>query len=124
MDKIEKAMKEINLSNWQVIKNDFPELINNFHDTFLSEDLFQIEQNDYIIDTGWYAHSNSFGTYLIYKYDWENPLIHIVNHSISDCLNAINLIIKYVENSTMNNTIKTKQAEIIEINSVGKRPTK
>jgi len=90
-------MKKLNLSNWQIIKNDFPKLINNFHDTFLTEDLFQIQQKDYIIDAGWYGHKNCFTTYLIYKCDWENPLIRIESNSMLDCLNTINLIIEYTK---------------------------
>jgi len=90
-------METLNLINWQIIRNEFPELINNFHETFLTEDMFQIQQNDYIIDAGWYGNENGFITYLIYNYNWENPIIRIRSNSVEDCLSVINLIIEYLK---------------------------
>jgi len=89
-------MENFKLNNWRIIKDDISELADNCSEKFLTEDLFQIQQNDYTIDAGWYGCKNGFITYLIYKYDWENPLIRIESNSISNCLNAINLIKKYV----------------------------
>ncbi len=89
-------MKEsdIDLKNWDIIKSDIFEISNNLDESALSEDLFQIKNNNFIVDSGWYEGINSFITYLIKDDNWENPVIKIISKTKENCLDAIAFCIK------------------------------
>lgn len=84
--------------NWLILKSEIFEIENNSDKSLLTEDLFQIEREDYIIDSGWYQSQNAFITYLILKSNWEDPIIRIKSSNIFECLNAIRLVILYADN--------------------------
>ncbi|MDP4203557.1 MAG: hypothetical protein Q8861_12755 [Bacteroidota bacterium] len=83
--------------DWLILKSELLEFENNFDDSLLTEDLFQIRRDDFIIDSGWYQSQNAFITYLILKSSWEEPIVKIRSFNIDECLNAIRLVILYAD---------------------------
>jgi hypothetical protein len=97
-------MKRIDLSKeWKAIKLDILEFENDIDESLLTEDLFQIRNEEYIIDSGWYSTQNSFITYLIFQSNWSDPIITIKSENIFDCLNAIQLVIYYADKLIVRN---------------------
>lgn len=91
-------MKRINLSKeWKAIKLDILEFENDIDESLLTEDLFQIRNKEYIIDSGWYSTLNSFITYLIFDSNWSDPVITVKSGNVFDCINAIQLVIYYAD---------------------------
>ena len=83
------------LKGWNILKADILELEGDFEDTLLTEDMFQIENGNHIIDSGWYSAQNAFITHLIYMHDWENPVVKFVSSSLRNCIHAIELTVTY-----------------------------
>lgn len=92
-------MKEsdIDLTKWNIIKSNIFDISSETDETFLIEDLFQISCDDFIIDAGWYEGINSYITYLIQHYDWDNPIIKVISKDKKKCLDAIAFCIKYTQ---------------------------
>ena len=82
---------------WRIDKSDIFELENNFDVSLLTEDMFQIRQKGYIIDSGWYQVQNAFITYLIIESNWEYPIAKIESTNLQDCYDAIQLIASYAD---------------------------
>jgi hypothetical protein len=75
--------------NWSIIKNDL------FENEYLSEDIFQIQKNNYVIDIGWYEGPNLFYIYLIKDFEWEHPLVKISAYCREQCFVALEFCINY-----------------------------
>jgi len=92
-------MKRVDLGKeWKTTKLDILELDNEIDESLLTEDMFQISNKEYIVDSGWYTTQNSFITYLIFDSNWKDPIITIKSKNIFECLNAIQLTIYYADN--------------------------
>lgn len=83
------------INKWQIINLDILKIKNTFDKSLMSEDMFQIKKEDYIIDSGWYDNQNVFLTFLIHNEDWESPIIFIKSFSLQHCIHAIELTIEY-----------------------------
>ena len=88
-----------NLDSWNIKNRDL--LNKSIESTDLREDMFQIERNNILIDSGWYEGSESFITFLIIDYNWEDPFIKIKSYVYSDCIKAISFCIEYAESVTL-----------------------
>lgn len=84
------------IKHWSIIKNDLSD-ITNLDKDLLGEDLFQAENNGFIIDLGWYETIDKFIIMLVKKFDWENPLIRIQCDSYEQCLLSINFCLNYIK---------------------------
>lgn len=84
---------------WKLVKDDITSLLDkeDISDT-LTEDMFQAEFNNLIIDSGWYI--NTFISVLIIDNDWENPLIKIYSSNLKDTFIAIKTIEYYCRNNS------------------------
>jgi len=82
---------------WENIKLDILQFENNIDDTLLTEDMFQIKRNEYIVDSGWYSGQKTFITFLIFKSNWSDPIIKIKSNNIFECKYAIQMVINYAE---------------------------
>jgi hypothetical protein len=82
---------------WRIDKSDIFELENNIDNSLLTEDMFQISQENYTIDSGWYQGQNTFMTYLISESNWEDPIIKIKSTNLQDCYNAIQIAAIYAD---------------------------
>jgi len=79
--------------NWNVIKNNL--FVNYYDNEFLTEDLFQIEKKNFIIDIGWYEGASLFYIYLIKDFEWDLPLIKISAYSREQCFIALEFCVNY-----------------------------
>ena len=92
----------INLE-WENVKLDILQFENDIDidDTLLTEDMFQIKRNGYIVDSGWYSGQKTFITFLIFELNWSDPIIKIKSKNIFECKYAIQMVINYAEKIEM-----------------------
>lgn len=89
---------------WKLVKDDITSLLKSEADIvdLLTEDMFQAESGNLIIDSGWYT--DTFISFLIKDNNWESPVIKIYSSNLKDTYIAIKSIEYYCENSEVNIT--------------------
>lgn len=86
---------ELSLDGWELKKLDL--LDKSIVPSDLQEDMFQIEQGKYLVDSGWYEAIDAFITYLITNFNWDEPLVKIVSKNHYHCIDAISFCVGYTE---------------------------
>jgi len=99
-------MKDIGANlEWENIKLDILQFENDIEYCLLTEDMFQIKRNGYIVDSGWYSGQDTFITFLIFEFNWSNPIVKIKSKNIFECKYAIQMAINYAEKIEMGGNV-------------------